>query len=191
MNETSGISGGTGWGDYLFSPRIASAPAPGGPGKTSWVFNPYLLLVFRLVLAGVFLYAAFQKIDKPLAFADEIRMYRILDVGAPLYIAAIVLPWIELLCGLSLLTGIFLRGSALILLVLNAVFLVAVSIRTFGVMSEEGIAFTKVYFDCGCGFGETYAWKKLAEDAFFLLFSLALLLAPAYRFVIAPIRRKR
>jgi uncharacterized membrane protein YphA (DoxX/SURF4 family) len=147
--------------------------------------------VFRVVLAGVFLYAAFQKIGKPIAFADEIRMYGILDVGAPLYIAAIVLPWVELLCGISLLTGIFLRGTAFILLILNAVFLVAVSMRTAGVMNAEGIAFTKVYFDCGCGFGATHAWKKLAEDTLFFLFSLALLLAPAYRFVLVPTRRKR
>jgi uncharacterized membrane protein YphA (DoxX/SURF4 family) len=191
MQDSQGINSGIGLREYLFEPRIARTPEAGRLGDRSRLFNPYLLLAFRLVLAGVFLYAAFQKIGKPLAFADEIRMYGILDIGALLYITAIVLPWVELLCGVSLLTGIFLRGTAFILLILNAVFLVAVSIRTAGVMSEEGLAFTKVYFDCGCGFGATYAWKKLTEDAFFFLFSLVLFLAPAYRFVLVPTRRRQ
>jgi uncharacterized membrane protein YphA (DoxX/SURF4 family) len=154
-----------------------------------WIFNPYVLLVMRLVLAAVFIYAAVQKIGHPLEFADEIRMYRILDIGPPLYIVSIVLPWVELFCGIALVTGIFLRGSALILAAFNIVFLIAVSIRTAQVMSEESIGFMKVYFDCGCGFGETYAWKKLLEDIVFLVFSCVLLAAPAYRFVLQRARR--
>jgi putative oxidoreductase len=168
-------------------------PEPGaavsGDLSTRWIFGGGIILVLRLVLAAVFIYAAFQKIGKPLAFADEIRMYRILDIGPPLYIMAITLPWIELLCGISLLTGLFMRGSALVLLVLNAVFLVAVTTRTIVIMGEEGIEFLKVYFDCGCGFGATHAWKKLLEDLIFMIFSVAIILAPRYRFVLNLSRR--
>ena len=172
-------------------PNGTTIPAPGGtPGtRIPWYFNDYLVLVFRLILAAVFIYAALQKIGKPLAFADEIRMYRILDVGPPLYIMAILLPWIELLCGLALLSGLLMRGSALTLLALNAVFLVAVSIRTVGIMGEEGIGFMSVYFDCGCGFGATHAWTKLLEDLAFFLFSLVILLKPEYRFALGISRR--
>jgi putative oxidoreductase len=166
-----------------------SAPKVSHTARSPWYFNEYLVLAFRLVLAAVFIYAAMQKIGKPLAFADEIRMYRILDIGPALYIMAVALPWIELFCGLSLLTGLLIRGSALILFALNAVFLVAVSIRTVAIMGEEGIGFTSVYFDCGCGFGATHAWKKLLEDTLFLLFSLAILLKPDYRFVLNISRR--
>jgi putative oxidoreductase len=155
----------------------------------AWYFNGHFVLALRLALAAVFIYAGLQKIGRPLAFADEIRMYHILDIGPLLYIMAITLPWIELLCGLSLVTGIFMRGSALILLALNVVFLVAVSLRTVGIMSEEGIGFTSVYFDCGCGFGTTYAWKKLLEDAAFFLFSVVILFVPEYRFVLTVSRR--
>ncbi len=160
-----------------------------GAARTPWYFNDYLVLVFRVVLAAVFIYAAMQKIGRPLAFADEIRMYRIVGIGPPLYIMAITLPWIELLCGLSLLTGVLMRGSALILLAFNAVFIVAVSIRTMGIMGEEGVGFMSVYFDCGCGFGATHAWKKLLEDTIFFLFSLVILLKPDYRFVLRISRR--
>lgn len=178
------------WIELLFEGGSHGEEPPGGSGgKGRWIFNPYLLLAFRLILAAIFIYAAVQKIGRPLAFADEIRMYRILDIGPLLYISAIALPWIELLCGISLVTGFFLRGSAFILLVLNAVFLVAVSFRAAGVMRSEGIPFMQVFFDCGCGFGETFAWKKLLEDSLFFLLSLALILAPAYRFVFSPARR--
>jgi len=178
------------WTEMFFETQAhTGSPPEGGSPAGRWIFNPYLLLAFRLVLAAIFIYAAVQKIGRPLAFADEIRMYRILDIGPTLYISAIALPWIELLCGISLVTGFFLRGSAFILLVLNAVFLVAVSFRTAGMMREEGIPFMQVFFDCGCGFGETFAWKKLLEDSLFFLLSLALILAPAYRFVFSSARR--
>ncbi|HUV37186.1 MAG TPA: DoxX family protein [Patescibacteria group bacterium] len=190
MPDSGGFESGTGWREYLFAPRAAGAPES-GRGAGNVLYNPYVLLAFRLILAGVFIYAGLQKIGKPLMFADEIRMYGILDRGPLLYTTAIVLPWVEILCGISIVTGIFLRGSALLLLLLNAWFLVIVWIRTAGIMNAEGIAFSKIYFDCGCGFGVTYAWKKLIEDAFFFIFSCALFLAPAYRFVLVPIRRKR
>ena len=154
-----------------------------------WVFDGRVLLVLRLVLAAVFIYAALQKIGRPLAFADEIRMYRMLDIGPPLYIVAIALPWIELFCGISMLTGILMRGSALLLIALNAVFLVAVMGRTVAIMGEQSIGFLDVYFDCGCGFGATYAWKKLLEDLLLLIFAAVILAAPRYRYVINLSRR--
>ena len=163
--------------------------APGrSPNESYRIFHPYLLLVFRLVLAAVFIYAAVQKIGKPLAFADEIRNYGVIGYGAPLYVMAVVLPWLELLCGLSLVTGVFLRGAALILLVLNAMFLVVIAKRTVGFV-QEGTPFLKVYFDCGCGFGATYAWKKLLEDTVYFLLSMVLLFAPVHRFTLSLARR--
>lgn len=152
--------------------------------------SDYLLLAARLVLAGVFIYAALQKIDKPLLFADEIRMYRIIGLGPVLYMMAIVLPWMEIMCGISLITGTFMRGSALILFVFNLVFIGVISYRTFGIMSTEGTAFTRVYFDCGCGFGATYAWKKLMEDTVFMLLALWILFAPRHRLALNPFGRK-
>ena len=189
MRNSSGVGSGIGWRDYLFAPRIVGVP-DSDSSAGSRLNNQYLLLAFRLILAGVFIYAGFQKIGKPLMFADEIRMYGVLDRGAFLYTVAVVLPWIEILCGISMITGIFLRGSALLLVILNAWFLVIVTIRTIAIMSTQEISFTHVYFDCGCGFGVTYAWKKLLEDSSFFVFSLWLFLAPAYRFVFVPIRRK-
>jgi len=163
-------------------------PTAGTRDGVHWIFNPYLLLAFRLLLAAIFIYAAVQKIGKPLAFADEIHNYGVVDYGAPLYIMAVVLPWVELLCGLALVTGVGVRGAALILIGLNAMFLAVIAKKTAGYLSD-GTPFIKIYFDCGCGFGATYAWKKLLEDAAYLLVALALLAAPRHRFVVS-IRRR-
>ena len=163
-------------------------PTAGNRNGIQWIFNPYLLLAFRLLLAAIFIYAAVQKIGKPNAFAEEIRNYGVVGFGPPLYIMAVVLPWIELLCGLSLVTGVAVRGAALILIGLNAMFLAVIAKRTIGYVGD-GTPFMKVYFDCGCGFGAVYAWKKLLEDAVYLLMSLALLAAPRHRFTVS-IRRR-
>ncbi|MCX5752332.1 MAG: DoxX family membrane protein [Candidatus Krumholzibacteria bacterium] len=165
-----------------------ASPAAGGRNGSHWIFNPYLLLAFRLLLAAIFIYAAVQKIGRPHAFADEIHGYGVVDYGPPLYIMAVVLPWIELLCGFSLVAGVAIRGAALILIGLNAMFLVVIAKKTIGYVSD-GTPFMKIYFDCGCGFGATYAWKKLLEDAAYLIMSLALFAAPRHRFVVS-IRRR-
>ena len=151
--------------------------------------NRWLLLACRLLLAAVFVYAAMQKAGRPLLFADEIRMYGIIGHGPVLYLLAIILPWIELVCGVSLLTGILMRGSALILAVVNVVFIVVIAYRSAVIMNVEGIGLAQVFFDCGCGFGPAYAWKKLIEDTVLFFAALLILSAPAYRLVI-PVRRE-
>ncbi len=151
-------------------------------GSARW--KDYLVLACRIFLAAVFIYAAFQKADKPLMFADEIRMYRVIGIGPLLYIMAIVLPWVEIICSLSLLTGIFMRGSAVTFIVMNAIFIAVVIYRTFDIMNGEGTPFMDVYFDCGCGFGATYAWKKILEDIVFMLSAMIIYFAPSYRFTL-------
>lgn len=159
--------------------------------KNLWIFNPYLLLVLRFILAAVFIYAAFQKIGRPLAFGDEIRMYGILQSDPCVSITAIALPWIELFVGISLITGVFMRGAAFILVCLNAVFIIFVSMRTVETMEAEGIGFTRVYFDCGCGFGVVCAWRKILEDCLLFVASFILLVAPVHRFVINVLGREK
>ncbi len=163
--------------------------APGGSrGERYWLYHPYLLLAFRLFLAAIFIYAAVQKIGKPLLFAEEIHSYSVVGYGTPLYLMAVILPWLELICGISLVTGVFIRGAALILLGFNALFLIVIAKRTVGFM-HEGTPFLKVYFDCGCGFGATFAWKKLLEDSVYFILAMVLLFAPLYRFTISFARR--
>jgi hypothetical protein len=58
-------------------------------------------------------YASYDKILHPLAFAEIVYNYQILpDVLVNL--VALFLPWIELLVGLSLIVGMWLPGALLI-----------------------------------------------------------------------------
>ncbi|MBN2185624.1 MAG: DoxX family protein [Candidatus Krumholzibacteriota bacterium] len=177
--------------EYLFESAPSLELDNTGREKRSWIKDPIVILVIRLILASVFIYAATQKIGKPLLFADEIRMYGILTGGPLLYIISIVLPWMEIFCGLSLISGIFMRGAALILAVFNLAFIFVISFRSVLIIRNEGTPFMSIFFDCGCGFGATYAWKKLIEDALLLAGAVLIFAAPPYRFVFYPRRKRR
>ena len=72
--------------------------------------NKTLLVVFRLVLGGLFVYAGVVKVLDPLDFAQDIRNYRL--VGQALsFLAAVVLPWLEILAGVALAAGIWKRAN--------------------------------------------------------------------------------
>jgi uncharacterized membrane protein YphA (DoxX/SURF4 family) len=154
-----------------------------------WVFRQYLAIFARLVLAVVFIYAAVGKIHNPLIFAEEIKMYKVLDISPLLYAVAIVLPWIELFCGISLITGISIRGASFTLAAMSLGFLTVIVYRTLSIMGAGNVAFSDVFFDCGCGFGPTYAWKKIIEDTGLLSLSLILLFAREHRFVLLRLRK--
>lgn len=185
VNEGRAGVARAGLAEILFEPPAGAAD----PAAERLFFNRWFLLACRLLLAATFIYAALQKLGRPLLFAAEIEMYEALGTGPVLYLAAIVLPWIELFCGIALISGVFMRGAALILAALNILFIVAVSHRSAVIMGAEGIPLREVYFDCGCGFGPTHAWKKLIENSLLVFCSLAILAAPAYRFVVG--RRRR
>ena len=70
------------------------------------VKNKAVLLVFRLVLGGLFIYAGAVKASDPLDFAQSIRNYDL--VGQSLsFVAALILPWLEILAGAFLIAGVW------------------------------------------------------------------------------------
>lgn len=86
-----------------------------------------LLGIFaRMALGFVFLFAAWDKIVDPAAFAKIIRNYQILP-DMLIYGVALVLPWIEVVVGMSLITGFLSRGASLSACLMMAVFLAAMA----------------------------------------------------------------
>jgi rhodanese-related sulfurtransferase/uncharacterized membrane protein YphA (DoxX/SURF4 family) len=83
-------------------------------------------LLARWVMAGIFIYASADKILNPAAFALDITNYRILP-DAWVSVAALVLPWLELLLGLCLLAGCWLPGAVLAVNGLLVVFFAALA----------------------------------------------------------------
>lgn len=97
------------------------------------------LLISRLILGGVFVYASFDKILHPHEFAEVVYNYQILP-DALVNLTAILLPWLELCAGVFLILGLFLRGALFTCNVLLAVFLVALAFNL-----ARGLD-----IDCGC-----------------------------------------
>jgi uncharacterized membrane protein YphA (DoxX/SURF4 family) len=78
---------------------------------------------------------------------------------------AVALPWFEVFCGLLLLAGIAVRGSALILLLMLIPFSLIVLHRALAIREASAIAFCAIQFDCGCGAGEVNICHKLWKTA--------------------------
>ncbi len=139
------------------------------------VGNKTVLLVFRVVLGGLFVYAGVVKVGDPLDFAQDIRNYRL--VGQSLaFAAAIVLPWLEILAGAFLVAGLWKRGAALVVSGL-LVFFIALTAVTM----VRGLD-----VDCGC-FGaidRKAGWSVILEDLGMLYLGLCVLCqrgAPAHK----------
>jgi uncharacterized membrane protein YphA (DoxX/SURF4 family) len=132
--------------------------------------NRGLIVVSRLILGGVFIYAAIDKIAYPDQFAEIIRNYRILPVETSNAVA-IMMPWLELLAGAFLVVGIWSRENAAILSMLLVVFIAAI-----GYNLARGLD-----FDCGCfttsGAGnKSNAVMLLIRDVVLLGFGLHVIL---------------
>jgi uncharacterized membrane protein YphA (DoxX/SURF4 family) len=93
----------------------------------SWASTMILL---RVLLGAVFIWASVPKILNPQSFADIVANYRILS-PALVNPAAVILPWIEALCGVCLITGRLVRGSALIFVALMATFLTVTAFNIY------------------------------------------------------------
>ena len=92
--------------------------------------DKHTALVFRVVLGIIFVYASLDKIAYPQNFSQIIYNYKILP-SFLINIFAITLPWVELICGLFLIGGIFLESSSLLIFILLLVFTLATSFNVF------------------------------------------------------------
>jgi len=81
-------------------------------------------LLVRTGLGAVFIWASWDKIWHPVEFAAIVSNYNILP-DAAVNMAALVLPWIELVCGLLLLGGRLVPGAVFLLDGLLLIFILA------------------------------------------------------------------
>ena len=139
--------------------------------------NRYVELALRFLLGFTFLFASIDKISEPSAFATAIDNYRLITGPASLAIAT-VLPWIELLCGFALLSGLYSRGATFLLGVLLSIFTVAV---LTGLIRGLDIS-------CGCFTLDPsvhrIGWMKVLENLGLILVSLILFYSESSRIVL-------
>lgn len=130
--------------------------------------NRYILLFFRLVVGGVFIWAGLLKIFDPLDFAQDIANYRIFTQTVSLFLALII-PWIEVICGLLLVLGIFHETASFMLSGSLVVFLGLIIVTLM-----RGLD-----IDCGCfgSLNRSVDYKLLLMDCVLLFFSLNIFLS--------------
>jgi len=127
-----------------------------------------LIVAARVVLGLVFLSAGLYKILDPGSFALATANYRLLPADW-VNLFAVVIPWLEVLCGVLLFLGQWVRTSSLLLTCLLLLFVGAV-----GVSMIRGLD-----IHCGCfsaGSGRKIGLRLLAEDALYLMLSTFLFL---------------
>lgn len=105
----------------------------------------------QIALGFLIVVAALPKLADPPSFAHMIYNYRILP-GSLVNVFALVLPWLELLLGVALLLGLWMRTSAALIGLLLLVFIAAIS---FNLFRGNAIA-------CGC-FDVAAAGRSVAE----------------------------
>jgi uncharacterized membrane protein YphA (DoxX/SURF4 family) len=130
--------------------------------------SPWLTIRVQLALGVIFVAAALPKIVDPPSFAHMIYNYRILP-GSLVNLAALTMPWIELLCGLALILGIWTKTARTIIAALLLTFIIAIGVN---LARHNAI-------DCGC-FDVTAAGKtreeRIADMRFVVYRDLAILL---------------
>ena len=102
-------------------------------------FKGPLVILCRLVLGGVFIYASLDKIANPAEFAKAIGNYHVLPFGLE-NLLALFLPWLELITGILLIAGIMVDGATILIISMNIVFIFAISQAL-----ARGIS-----IECGC-----------------------------------------
>ncbi len=128
----------------------------------------FLFHSVRVSLGVIFIYASIEKILSPDIFAQAVFNYQIIPESF-VNLTAIILPWLELMVGASLIIGYWIPGATLIVTNLLMIF---ISASLFNLVRGLDV-------HCGCfsgGILET-ASSRLAilRDTFFLVMSSYLL----------------
>jgi uncharacterized membrane protein YphA (DoxX/SURF4 family) len=128
-------------------------------------FSDRVYTILRVLFGLLFIWASWDKILNPAAFAEVLYNYRLLP-DLLIHPAAIILPWLEMGCGILLVVGQMTGGS---LIILNGLLLI------FGATLALSL-YRGLDINCGCfslgSKGERVAWQTLVRDFVFLGFGV-------------------
>lgn len=133
--------------------------------------RPLVLWIFRLAAGAVFIWAGLLKVADPLEFAQDIANYHVFSRNLS-FLIALVLPWLEILCGILVIVGIFRMSSSLLLSCLLSLFLVLIAVTLIRGLDVE----------CGCfgSIGRHVDFRLLITD-FILLYLTVNIFADSLR----------
>lgn len=117
----------------------------------TFLTSPWLTVRVQIALGVIFVASSIPKIIDPPSFAQMIYNYRLVP-GFALNAMALGMPWLEMLCGLALILGVWRRSAAAIVGALLLAFIIALSIN----LARDNAV------NCGC-FDLSSASKTHAE----------------------------
>ncbi|MGA3243005.1 MAG: MauE/DoxX family redox-associated membrane protein [Bacteroidota bacterium] len=145
--------------------------------------NPYLALLVRVFVGLLFVVSSLEKIVDPAAFAQSIANYKMVPEWL-VSLAATILPWLELLCGFSVLFGALTRGSSFLLSAMLVVFTLAVIVAL-----ARGLDIS-----CGCFTQDPTAgkigWLKILQNATLIVLTLFLYFSNSESFTLLQLLQK-
>ncbi len=127
--------------------------------------------VCRFVLAGVFIYSGYVKIQSPLQFAAAITGYKLVPNSLILPLAT-YLPWLEVALGLLFVAGWKIRYVS-----------IGASVLLLGFITILTVTYLRgIDADCGCfGFGDKISPRTIARDGLILLPAIFLVVEARFR----------
>ena len=135
------------------------------------IFFNLCLFLCVYYIGFTFIAASLDKIINPHEFSESIRVYKI----SPYWgnnLVAIILPWVELICGILLLYGLYcffssksnfidVPNNIIIVMLIWFIFILSIAV------------YRGLDIDCGCGISEdkTTPLERLIEDIYLLITS--------------------
>lgn len=154
--------------------------------QTRWCPSQVMLVAARWLLGAMFLYLGWKKAMDPVGFLKLVRQYGVFEQPILLNLVAGALPWFEVFCGLLLVLGVAVRGAAVMLVAMLVPFTWMILQRALAIHAAGDLAFCAIKFDCGCGAGEVFICRKLAENALLTLLAGWLVFRPRHRLALCP-----
>jgi cation diffusion facilitator family transporter len=145
----------------------------------------WILTVLRIGLGLIFIYASIDKILHPNAFAEAVYNYQILP-DQLINLTAIILPVLECLAGICLITGVWIEGSVTLI---NGMLIIFIAALGFNLSRGMNI-------QCGCFHakaGEADQWEMIwtiVRDVGMLAAGIIIFIARKYRAGHKPLVRK-
>ncbi len=130
------------------------------------------LLLLRVALGGIFLFAAWMKLQSPDAVAAFGRAIQSFDLGVPLHLAKLssyLVPWAEVVTGLAIIFGLWTRAAAFLLLACMAVFTAAIAIVLSRGKTVECGCFGDFNWPCGAIVTQCHLYRNAGLSLAILL----------------------
>ena len=131
-----------------------------------------LPLICRVILGIIFIYASYDKILDPAGFSKNIHNFHVTPLAVE-NLAALIIPWMELIIGVFLIFGVFLEGSISITIGLYIFFIIILSQAVFRGIDVHCGCF-KTVADAGVTDLRFELIKRIIED--FVLLGMAVII---------------